>query len=181
MEHRSKSAFALSTPLGSRSGLYRCRLEPVISSHPPVRMVVADAASATILEALRGVVIGPTVNEVAAAVAGGTVGVMGTLIALEVGRARARERKQCPYCRGTGRLACGQCCTIGALPSRSNLPSAQDACELCNSAGYVQCMHCEGEGRLLPIEYERALRARYETYDYTSWANDYYQDDAPYL
>lgn len=145
-------------------------------------MIVEDpVAAVTFLDALKGIVIGPTVNEVAAAVAGGTVGVMGTLIALEVGRAKARERKQCPYCRGSGRLACGQCCTIGAVPSVSNLPAAQDACQLCNAAGYVECMHCEGEGRLLPIEYERALRARYETYDYASWTNDYYQDDAPYL
>lgn len=52
-----------------------------------------------ILEAFKGVFIGPTVNEVAAAVAGGTVGVMGTIIVLETGRQRALERKQCPYCR----------------------------------------------------------------------------------
>jgi hypothetical protein len=144
-------------------------------------MIVADAAAASLLDAFKGVVIGPTVNEMAAAVAGGTVGVMGTLIALEVGRARARVRKQCPYCSGSGRLACGQCCTIGALPSRSDLPSAQRPCDVCNSAGYVQCMHCEGEGRLLPVEYERALRARYETYDYSVWANEFYPDDPPYL
>jgi len=52
-----------------------------------------------ILEAFKGVFIGPTINEIAAAVAGGTVGVMGTILALETGRQRAVERKQCPYCR----------------------------------------------------------------------------------
>lgn len=141
---------------------------------------VADAAAAQLLEVFKGVVIGPTVNEIAAAVAGGTVGVMGTLIALEVGRARARLRKQCPYCCGSGRLPCGQCCTIGYMPSRTTLPAAQERCELCHAQGYVMCNHCEGEGRLLPVSYERALRAQYEDYVYTT--SDYYgQDGPPYL
>lgn len=143
-------------------------------------MVVADAAAASFVEALKGVVIGPTVNEFAAAVAGGTVGVMGTLMALEVGRQRARQRKQCPYCKGSGKLPCGICYTVGALPSRSSLQTAQEACDLCKESGFVVCNHCEGEGRLIPIEYERALRAQYE--DYVYMADDYYnQDGPPYL
>lgn len=51
------------------------------------------------LDIFKGVVIGPTINEIAAALAGGTVGVMGTIIVLEAGRQKAKERKQCPYCR----------------------------------------------------------------------------------
>jgi hypothetical protein len=141
-------------------------------------MVVADAAAAQVLDALKGVVIGPTVNEFVAAVAGGTVGVMGTLIALEIGRQRARERKQCPYCRGSGKLPCGSCFSIGAVPSSTAQPTAQLPCDLCVGTGYVRCNHCEGEGRLLPIEYERALRAQYEDYVYTT--DDHYQDGPPY-
>lgn len=145
------------------------------------RMVVDDVAAVQVLDMLKGVVIGPTVNEIAAAVAGGTVGVMGTLIALEIGRERARERKQCPYCRGSGKLPCGHCYTLGAIPSPTALPTAQVSCDACSATGYVQCNHCEGEGRLLPIEYERALRAQYEDYVFTSATDDYYQDGPPYM
>lgn len=62
-------------------------------------METVTAQGFPILEAFKGVFIGPTINEIAAAVAGGTVGVMGTILALETGRQRAVERKQCPYCR----------------------------------------------------------------------------------
>lgn len=120
----------------------------------------------------------PTVNEIAAAVAGGTVGVMGTLIALEVNRQKAKERKQCPYCRGCGKLPCGNCCTLGSVPSRV-APLAQDDCPVCVSTGYVECNHCEGTGRLVPIEYERALRAQYESYEFTSEEVDYYSNAGP--
>lgn len=51
------------------------------------------------MESFKGVFIGPTINEFAAAIAGGTVGVMGTILALEVNRQKAIELKQCPYCR----------------------------------------------------------------------------------
>lgn len=172
---------AFSSPISVLSCHVRTCRQTVSYRRPQPTCVVAETAAAAFVEAFKGVIIGPTINEMAAAVAGGTVGVMGTLMALEVGRARARLRKQCPYCSGSGRLPCGQCFTLGSLPSRSNLPTAQETCELCTGVGSVQCMHCEGEGRLLPIEYERALRARYESYDYTAWANDYYEDDPPYM
>lgn len=93
-----------------------------------------------LLDALKGVVIGPTVNEIVAALAGGTVGVMGTIIALEVGRQRAKERKQCPYCRGTGKLPCGECYTLGSVPS-SKAVGAQEGCVLCQERGFLMCNH----------------------------------------
>jgi hypothetical protein len=138
-------------------------------------MVVADAAAAALMDALRGgMVIGPTVSELAAAVAGGTVGVMGTMIALEITRQRARERKQCPYCTGSGKLPCGTCCSLGALPSHGEVGDgitaggmgmAQVDCVCCKAKGYVRCEACEGEGRLIPVDFERALRAQYDNFD----------------
>lgn len=92
------------------------------------------------LDSLKGVVIGPTINEITAAIAGGTVGVMGTIITLEVRRQRVKERKQCPYCRGTGKLPCANCYTVGALPSGSAL-TAQESCTSCHSHGFLQCNH----------------------------------------
>lgn len=146
---------------------------------------MVDSSSVSILtfpliDVLKGVVIGPTVNEITAALAGGTVGVMGTMIALETGRQRVKERKQCPYCRGTGKLPCGNCYTLGAVPA-GGIVGAQVDCELCTARGFLKCNHCEGEGRLIPIEYERAIRAQYEDYVYDTSADDYYQDGPPYV
>lgn len=107
------------------------------------RMVVDPASVGTgyaFLDGLKGVVIGPTINEITAAIAGGTVGVMGTIIALEVRRQRVKERKQCPYCRGTGKLPCATCCTVGAVPSGSVL-AAQEPCGACHERGFLQCNH----------------------------------------
>ncbi|GJD05829.1 hypothetical protein Gasu2_02780 [Galdieria sulphuraria] len=60
--------------------------------------------------------IPPTVNEVTSALAGGTVGVMGTLLVLEVIRQRIEEMRQCPYCRGLRKLPCGLCYGMGFIP-----------------------------------------------------------------
>lgn len=92
------------------------------------------------LNGLKGVVIGPTINEITAAIAGGTVGVMGTIITLEVRRQRVKERKQCPYCRGTGKLPCATCYTVGAVPCGDAL-TAQTGCAACNERGFLECNH----------------------------------------
>lgn len=123
-----------------------------------IMMETVTAQGFPILEAFKGVFIGPTINEIAAAVAGGTVGVMGTILALETGRQRAVERKQCPYCRkyfspfqyiypniyicivdGSGKLACGNCYAIGAMPSATSA-GGQHTCPHC-SGGFLQCNH----------------------------------------
>ncbi|CAN8062272.1 unnamed protein product [Agarophyton chilense] len=131
------------------------------------------------LDSLKGVVIGPTVNEITAAFAGGTVGVMGTIITLEVRRHKVKERKQCPYCRGSGKLPCATCYTVGSLPSAAAVAS-QKSCSTCNEKGFLLCNHCDGDGRLIPWAYERAIRAQYEDYVYTA-IDDYFQDGPPYI
>lgn len=131
------------------------------------------------LDSLKGVVIGPTINEIAAAIAGGTVGVMGTIITLEVRRQNVKERKQCPYCHGLGKLPCATCYSVGSLPSISAVAS-QEPCPQCQHRGHLQCNHCDGDGRLIPFVYERAVRMQYEDYVYTP-VDDYYQDEPPYL
>lgn len=107
------------------------------------KMVIEPASIGTgyaFFNSLKDVVIGPSINEITAAIAGGTVGVMGTIIALEVRRQQVKERKQCPYCRGTGKIPCGSCYTIGAIPS-GDAVTAQEACHSCSSRGFLQCNH----------------------------------------
>ena len=86
---------------------------------------------------------------------------MGTLIALELLQTRIRERKQCPYCAGRGRLVCGHCYALGHLPAGDGQHAAKP-CNPCDGSGYVTCNHCEGSGRLLPFEAEQALLKSYE-------------------
>lgn len=106
--------------------------------------MVIDAATIgtgyAFLDGLKGVAIGPTINEITAAIAGGTVGVMGTIITLEIRRQRVKERKQCPYCRGTGKLPCAVCYTVGAVPCVSST-TAQQGCTSCGERGFLQCNH----------------------------------------
>lgn len=124
-----------------------------VSTLRPPRMAIDPNTVGTgyaLLNHLKGVVIGPTINEITAAIAGGTVGVMGTIITLEVRRQRAKERQQCPYCRGTGILPCGRCYTLGAVPSGHSL-TAQEECSACLSKGYLQCNHVSRPCCLAPL------------------------------
>jgi hypothetical protein len=101
------------------------------------------------------------VQELASAFAGGSVGVLGTLVTLEVLQSRARERKQCPYCSGRGKLVCGRCFALGSLPSARS-PGGVAPCQVCGHTGYVPCNHCDGTGRMFPGETERAVLHAYE-------------------
>lgn len=138
-------SFALSNPMteGVRlSRLSRSSGGGCICGRIP-KMAIDPASVGTgyaLLNSFKGVAIGPTVNEVVSAICGGTVGVMGTIIALEVRRQRVKERKQCPYCRGTGKLPCGACYSIGTIPSMT-ASSGQESCSICSSSGYLQCNH----------------------------------------
>ncbi|BAM83426.1 hypothetical protein, conserved [Cyanidioschyzon merolae strain 10D] len=101
------------------------------------------------------------IQELASAFAGGSIGVLGTLLTLELAQTRARERMQCPYCSGRGKLVCGQCLALGTLPNRKS-PDGTVPCRLCGRSGYVPCNHCEGTGRLFQEEVERAALQTYE-------------------
>lgn len=108
-----------------------------------IRMVIDPATVGSgyaFLDSLKGVVIGPTVNEVMSAICGGTVGVMGTIMTLEVRRQQVKERKQCPYCRGTGKMPCATCYSVGTIPC-THAATAHTSCDSCAEAGYLRCNH----------------------------------------
>lgn len=137
-----RSAFVTPTPLTNLTPTTALTARRKNAAVCP-RMVVDPVSVGTgyaFLDSFKGVVIGPTVNEVMSAICGGTVGVMGTIIALEVRRQRVKERKQCPYCRGTGKLPCGACYSVGTLPSASAI-MAQEPCDICSQSGYLRCNH----------------------------------------
>jgi len=81
---------------------------------------------------------------VASAVAGGTIGVLGSVVAIEMKKAKVQLSKNCPYCMGTGSLMCAAC--LGA-----NDPS----CPVCAGQGLVSCENCKGRGRFIPTMLDR--------------------------
>ena len=77
---------------------------------------------------------------------GGTVGVMGAMVALEVKKTTTDlNLDQCPYCIGNGRLLCGTCFG-GCIVS-----GTKDACPTCMGMGLVECVGCKGDGRNVPL------------------------------
>ena len=81
-----------------------------------------------------------------AAFIGGTVGIMGTLVALEIKNTKDLSLESCPYCMGHGKILCGTClgsCKVDGGP-----------CPNCGATGDVLCINCKGDGRLTPIVFQ---------------------------
>ena len=89
-----------------------------------------------------GTFIKTAYDAVSSAFIGGTVGVMGTMITLELKKGTTDANlDQCPYCIGNGRLLCAGCLGTG---SKGN-------CKTCNGLGLVECIGCKGDGRNVPL------------------------------
>ncbi|KAG5182717.1 hypothetical protein JKP88DRAFT_263095 [Tribonema minus] len=102
------------------------------------------------------------VNELMSGFAGGTVGVMGTLIGLELKKQNVVKRSVCPYCQGAGTLTCARCYGVGILLARRRSDGAAAPlsvpCGCCGGAGGVTCNICRGDGASVPplLEYKGA-------------------------
>ncbi|CAM9232529.1 unnamed protein product [Pylaiella littoralis] len=96
-------------------------------------------------------------NEWIAGLAGGSVGVLGTLIQLELKQEKLKSRRNCPYCDGSGKLVCALCCSAGTFAAKlpgSDVYSALP-CPGCSGKKYINCLNCRGDGRAVPRELER--------------------------
>ena len=88
-----------------------------------------------------------TINEVegfASAFIGGTVGIMGTMMALEIKTKQDAGLDACPYCMGYGEILCATCLGTGVTNNG-------DTCTNCNGQKAVECINCKGDGRITPI------------------------------
>ncbi|CAM9965106.1 unnamed protein product [Ectocarpus sp. 12 AP-2014] len=96
-------------------------------------------------------------NEWIAGVAGGSVGVLGTLIRLELKQEKLKTRRNCPYCDGSGKLVCAVCFSAGTFTVK--LPGSDTfstlPCPGCAGNKYITCLNCRGDGRAVPRELER--------------------------
>jgi len=84
-----------------------------------------------------------TTESIASAVAGGTVGVLGSVIAIEAKKAAYQKSKDCPYCDGSGSLMCAGCLGSGLAADGSK-------CVVCSGVKAISCENCKGRGRFIP-------------------------------
>ena len=77
---------------------------------------------------------------------GGTVGVVGSVIATFVKRDEVKDRLKCSYCSGTGQIICGNCFGSGTVTVNGNT----ETCPNCEGTGTVVCINCQGSGISVP-------------------------------
>ena len=83
-----------------------------------------------------------TAEGLASAFLGGTVGAVGSVVAIEAKRVKVKKSKQCPYCDGTGAIACAACLGTGLTDG--------EPCRLCGGRTVHTCENCKGRGRFIP-------------------------------
>lgn len=92
-------------------------------------------------------------NPNTAAFVGGSVGVVGTLVAISARRRAVRDRLACVICKGEGSIECGRCFGTGRGADGGR-------CAHClPSPGRVPCVSCQGSGNsVLSAEARNAVR-----------------------
>lgn len=118
---------------------------------------------------IRSVHLPPQLSEVdpiVASFSGGAVGVISSLMVVEMNNAKQQEQKRCRYCHGTGYLACARCSGTGALVaveavstfgSKSDIPSRPsmaERCPNCSGAARVMCPTCLCTGMAMASEHD---------------------------
>ncbi|XP_047332758.1 protein ORANGE-LIKE, chloroplastic [Impatiens glandulifera] len=114
------------------------------------------------------------VDPIVASFSGGAVGVISSLMLIEVNNVEQQEKKRCKYCHGTGYLACARCSASGvclkiepiSIASDSNKPlraPTTQRCLNCSGAGKVMCPTCLCTGMVMASEHD----ARIDPFDLT--------------
>mmetsp|Transcript_4796 Transcript_4796/g.11278 ORF Transcript_4796/g.11278 Transcript_4796/m.11278 type:complete len:155 (-) Transcript_4796:276-740(-) len=92
--------------------------------------------------------IAQDILDATSAIGGGTIGVVGTIVALELKKREIKKKAECPYCLGGGFLTCAQC--MGGRTVIMKSGGGQQSCSCCDASGQVTCVNCKGDGRLVP-------------------------------
>mmetsp|Transcript_17049 Transcript_17049/g.53239 ORF Transcript_17049/g.53239 Transcript_17049/m.53239 type:complete len:139 (+) Transcript_17049:32-448(+) len=93
-----------------------------------------------------------TSEEIVSAVAGGAVGVLGSVVAIEAKKMKVQKSKDCPYCNGRGSLVCAGCLGQGGPD-----------CPVCFGVHVIPCENCKGRGRFIPTMLDRRASRDPET------------------
>ncbi|WCJ36405.1 Protein ORANGE chloroplastic [Euphorbia peplus] len=105
------------------------------------------------------------VDPIVASFSGGAVGVISSLMVVEINNVKQQEHKRCKYCLGTGYLACARCSSSGALVliepvstlSGGDQPLSApktERCSNCSGAGKVMCPTCLCTGMAMASEHD---------------------------
>ncbi|XP_072970212.1 protein ORANGE-LIKE, chloroplastic-like isoform X2 [Typha angustifolia] len=103
------------------------------------------------------------VDPIVASFSGGAVGVISTLMLIEVNNVQQQEKKRCKYCHGY--LACARCSASGVVLSiepisisgcsdHPLLPPTTQRCPNCSGAGKVMCPTCLCTGMAMASEHD---------------------------
>ena len=91
---------------------------------------------------------------------GGTVGVIGTVIAAGIKKDQVKERLQCVYCEGSGQIMCGHCLGTGKISYYNEALGELvlgETCPNCEGTGTVVCINCQGSGMSVPDDFLQVL------------------------
>lgn len=101
------------------------------------------------------------VDPIVASFSGGAVGVISSLMVVEINNAKLQEQKRCRYCQGTGYLACARCSGTGALvmaeagkSDKRLRSSTNQRCPNCSGAARVMCPTCLCTGMEMASEHD---------------------------
>ncbi|PRQ59722.1 putative Heat shock protein DnaJ, cysteine-rich [Rosa chinensis] len=105
------------------------------------------------------------VDPIVASFSGGAVGVISSLMVVEINNVKLQEDKRCKYCLGTGYLACARCSSTGTLVLAEavstidggeqplSLPKTE-RCSNCSGSGKVMCPTCLCTGMAMASEHD---------------------------
>ena len=93
----------------------------------------------------------PTGDIYASVCLGASMGVFGSIFAINVKKIKIMKDKECPYCCGSGNLKCAGC--LGRATG----------CETCASLGCIKCENCKGRGRFIPTMLDQRISRDPET------------------
>ncbi|KAJ4911682.1 chaperone protein dnaJ-related [Raphanus sativus] len=89
------------------------------------------------------------VDPIVASFSGGAVGVISTLMLIEVNNVKQQEKKRCKYCLGTGYLPCAKCSASGVCLSVDPIKRTRASSRLLQAPTTERCLNCSGAGKVM--------------------------------
>lgn len=88
---------------------------------------------------------------------GGSVGVIGTVVATQLKKGQVKDRLTCSYCAGSGQIMCGHCLGTKTISYLGPDGMVTEACPNCEGTGTVVCINCQGSGLSVPDDFLQVL------------------------
>ncbi|CAH8384474.1 unnamed protein product [Eruca vesicaria subsp. sativa] len=89
------------------------------------------------------------VDPIVASFSGGAVGVISTLMLIEVNNVKQQEKKRCKYCLGTGYLPCAKCSASGVCLGVDPIKRTRVSSRLLQAPTTERCLNCSGAGKVM--------------------------------